>query len=317
MNRSFVILALAVCLVVGSLVLNSSPCGREGWKGTGMPPEDVKAAVRRHCASGQKLPRLQKATPTWNAYSMPALKEACAQGQKEWRDAKGKAPSCTNAAPCTAAAVKRMYPCQHESDPSQCCKEDKSDCVNHQQVADAKSKEKVKCTGARPACPGGFVAKCKKKADGKSFGWMCCKNDKCYDNGDWDNPVGTDKGEGSDASGGKGVEICKDSEYRNCKTLPYAGWGNRLHNLHDHGFKDNLSSIKVPAGLKATVYDDTDGGGGRWTINGEASYPNLKNISHGRNVDEGRNACESSLLGINPNNGCWNDRVSAIRIEMA
>lgn len=314
-SRTLAIAAAVACLVA-LVVLRSSPFGREGWKGGDDPPADVIAATKRHCASGQKLPRLQKATPQWNAYSETALKEACRAGQQEFRDAKGKSASCTNVSPCTAAAVKRTYPCQHVSDPSQCCKEDKSDCVSHQQVADAKKQERVKCTGGRPTtCSADQYVKCQKRADGKSFAWMCCKNDRCYDNGDWVSFSGEDKADAADKSGGKGVDICKDSGFGGCKTLTYAGWGNRVHNLSDHGYNDNITSIKVPEGLKATVYDDTDGGGNKWTIFGPKEYTNLKTVSHPSNVDKKSYTCDGSMF--NPNNGCWNDRISSIRIQTA
>lgn len=119
------------------------------------------------------------------------------------------------------------------------------------------------------------------------------------------------QGQGAPVQNVAAVVLFKDADYKGSSVTLGAG----SHNLKDHSFNDAVTSIQVPAGTKLTVYDDSNNEGHSWTVPGPANWPNTKHITHPGNTDNGgKSACKG---GINPNSGCWNDRISSIKVEAA
>ena len=82
------------------------------------------------------------------------------------------------------------------------------------------------------------------------------------------------------------------------KNGTYGVTGGRVFASSRTPGEDSASSIKVPKGLKITLYTDDDGEGGSIEL-GQGDYPSLSSLPFGED------------------GGTWNDRVSAFKVERA
>jgi hypothetical protein len=73
---------------------------------------------------------------------------------------------------------------------------------------------------------------------------------------------------------------------------------------------DSMSSLKIPKGLKVTLYSDSKFGGSQLTLDANDHY-DLGSFSFPAGTWEGKNVCGPA------NKYCWNDSVSSMKVYLA
>jgi hypothetical protein len=73
---------------------------------------------------------------------------------------------------------------------------------------------------------------------------------------------------------------------------------------------DTMTSLRIPKGLKATLYSDSNFGGSQ--LNLEANdHMNLGHFSFPSGQYKGRDVCQAA------NSFCWNDSASSMKVYLA
>lgn len=145
--------------------------------GSQEPPNSVLQRAFRDCSVGQVYSGLKRDHPSWEKYRQDPIKEQCALGAQEYRNARSgtsTAEGTCKHGPCQVPLLRSVKPCANR-DNTKCCDGDGKNCVDKRYTADRWStlrRARVRRSRAgRGTCP-----------DGRGWGWdgnagLCCKLD--------------------------------------------------------------------------------------------------------------------------------------------
>lgn len=222
---------------------------------------------------------------------------------------------------CGAKAFELGYWCKHPTDVKKCCRKNdgKGGCADKLRDDPVPAAAPTNSSASNAAS---VTTTCSEFQEKDSSGVCKCRSDTTWDGKEcvcgadktWNNT--TRKCDPKSASSGvSGVTVYKDAGFRGMDKTYAVGEYTDMGS----GWNDQISSMKIPAGVKVILYQNINFGGKSLTL----STGNHENLGHFAFGDQPMYGLKDGQYAGNGNHcghkfsGCWNDSASSMKVQNA